>query len=109
MIKNIFLIILIFTLSCCSLFIEPMPKSWNWGFKPRPLTGVKGFPPADTLYGKGFKDGCEIAFDSTAKGLISEINDAKYDYKLMKQGSDYDDGWWDGFEQCVYIMDHDVL
>jgi hypothetical protein len=109
MLKNFFLIIIILSSSSCRIFIEPMPKTWNWGFKPRPLTGVRGFPEADTLYGKGFKDGCEMAFDAVAKGLMTEVNDAKYDYKLMKQGGDYDDGWWDGMEQCVNITDWNVL
>ena len=42
MLKKLSLVILILS-SSCSLFIEPMPKSWNWGMRPRPLTGVKNF------------------------------------------------------------------
>lgn len=105
MLKKFFILIIICFISSC----QSMPESWNWGAKPRPLSGVKGFPPADTLYGKGFKDGCSIGWDSVGKGLISDFHDATYNYKLMKQGSDYDDGWWDGFEQCVYIMNWDIL
>jgi hypothetical protein len=106
--SKIFLLFTILLLSSCSLFIEPMPESWNWGFKPRPLTGVRGFPPADTEYGKGFKDGCHAAWDSTTTGMTGDLQ-AKYDYKRMQKSGDYDNGWWDGMEQCVYIMDWDVL
>ncbi len=102
-------LILILEICSCGLLIEPMPRSWNWGFRPRPLTGVRGFPPATTVYGKAFKDGCEVATDSVMKGLITDTNKKRYNYKMMKQDSDYDLGWWDGFEQCVYITDWDVL
>ncbi len=107
MLKNIFLLLILF-LSSCKLFVEPMPPSWNWGLKPRPLTGVRNFPPADTEYGKGFKDACGMAWDSVTKGLTADINDAKYDYKRMSQHPDYETGWWDGYEQCTYIVDWDV-
>lgn len=95
--------------SSCSIFVEPMPASWNWGSKPRPLTGVRNFPSTESEYGKGFKDGCESAWDAAGKGLISDINDKRYDFKRMKNSPDYNSGWWDGFEQCTYIFDHDVV
>ena len=97
------------TLTSCSLFFEPMPKTWGWGVKPRPTTGVRNFPPADTEYGKGFKDGCASGWDAAGKGIISDFNYKRYDYQRMKQGPDYQSGWWDGFEQCTYILDHDVV
>ena len=85
-----------------------MPKSWNWGLKPRPLTGVKNFPPADTEYGKGFRDGCMSAWDAVSKGLSSDLK-AKFDFKRMQKSEDYGTGWWDGWEQCTYVLDHDVV
>lgn len=110
MLKKIAAILLILSFSTsCSLFIEPMPKSWNWGLKPRPLTGVRNFPSADTEYGKGFKDGCETANDAVSKGLMSDFNDKKYDYKRMLKSGDYSNGWFDGLEQCTYILDWDVV
>jgi len=107
--NRFFLLIILLFSSSCSLFVEPMPKSWNWGAKPRPLTGVKNFPSTDTEYGKGFKDGCESAFDAVSKGLLSDFNDKKYDYKRMLKSSDYHTGWFDGIEQCTYILDWDVV
>jgi hypothetical protein len=109
MLKKFILPIFILALSSCSLFIEPMPKSWNWGAKPRPLTGVKNFPEATSEYGKGFRDGCSTSLDSSSKGLSSDINEKRYDFKRSMKSADYGNGWWDGFEQCVYILDWDVL
>jgi hypothetical protein len=107
--KALLLTLILPSLSSCSLFIDPMPASWNWGIKPRPLTGVKNFPPADTEYGKGFRDGCASGWDATGKGLISDFNYKRYDYQRMKQSTDYNTGWWEGFEQCTYILDHEVV
>ncbi len=100
---------LITLLGACQLFVEPMPKSWKWGAKPRPLTGVRGFPPADTPYGQGFKDGCGSAWDAVAKGLLSEYNGHNIDTKRLVNDSDYSTGWEDGIEHCVYILDWNVL
>jgi len=101
--KPIFLLSLILITSC-----DSMPKSWKWGLRPRPLTGVRNFPSTDTEYGKGFKDGCNSAWDVIAKGLLADINERKYDYKRMLKSADYNTGWWDGMEQCTYILDWDV-
>ena len=105
-------IIYIFTLIClltsCRLLIEPMPKTWNHGLRPRPLTGVRNFPPADTDYGKGFKDGCGAAWDAVAKGLLSDIHGAGLDAGSMGTNADYTTGWEDGMEQCTYILDWNV-
>lgn len=109
-IKQILLISsLLVSTTSCSLFIEPMPGSWNSGFSPRPLTGVKNFPSTDSEYGKGFKDGCHSAWDVISKGLLSDINQKKYDFKRMQKSPDYSTGWYDGFEQCTYILDHEVV
>ncbi len=92
----------------CQIFVEKMPKTWNWGVKPRPLTGVRGFPEADTEDGQGFKDGCGAGWDSVSKGLLSDKNGRGVDPKRMGSNPDYSNGWWDGFEQCTYILDWDV-
>lgn len=109
MLRKFLLLNIVFACISCSLFVEPMPKTWNWGIKPRPLTGVKNFPPADTDYGAGFKDGCETAWDAVGKGAITDFNDKKYDFKRMAKSPDYNTGWWDGYEQCTYIIDWDVV
>ena len=107
--RNIFLIsALSMSLTSCSLFIESMPKSWNQGLKPRPLTGVRGFPSAETEYGKGFKDGCNAGWDAVSKGILADLNDRRYDFRRMQKSPDYNTGWWDGHEQCTYILDWDV-
>lgn len=98
----------ILLLTSCGAFWEPMPKGWNWGLKPRPTTGMRNFPSADTEYGKGFKDGCASAWDVVTRGLTSDLK-AKFDYKRSLKSSDYGNGWWDGMEQCTYIIDWDVL
>ncbi len=98
---------LLFFATSCQLFFEPMPKSWQWGMKPRPTTGMRNFPPADTEYGKGFRDGCTSAWDVVTTGLTSDLQ-AKFDYKRMLNSSDYNTGWFDGYEQCTYIVDWNV-
>lgn len=110
MLKRVFFpIFIIFLLSSCHVLIEKAPDGWGWGFKPRPLNGVRNFPSADTEYGKGFKHGCGSALDSVTKGLLSDINDRDYDFKRMERSLDYNAGWWDGFEQCTYISDWNVV
>ena len=109
-IKKIILISCLATsLMACELFIQPMPKSWNWGMTPRPLTGVRGFPPADTAYGQGFKDGCGSAWDAIAKGLLGDYNKANIDSKRLVNDNDYTTGWEDGIEHCTYILDWETL
>lgn len=105
--KSLIILILLFA-SSCNILAEPMPKSWKWGIKPRPLTGMRNFPSTDTEYGKGFKDGCVSAWDSVSKGLTSDLK-AKYDFKRMQKSPDYNTGWWDGYEQCTYVVDWDVV
>jgi hypothetical protein len=104
--KTLLISILLFTAGC-GLFIEPMPKSWNWGLKPRPLTGVRGFPETDSSYGEGFKSGCESAWQASTKGLTDIIKN-RINPTLMTRDPDYANGWWDGYEQCTYIVDWDV-
>ncbi len=103
--RNLFLILSLISLNSC---YESLPKSWDWGLKARPLTGVRGFPETNTDYGKGFKSGCETGFESSSKGL-KDLHKPKLNSNLMSTNQDYSTGWWDGFEQCTYIMDWDVL
>lgn len=107
--KIISAVALISLLSSCHVFIDPMPKKWNRGFAPRPLTGVRNFPSADTDYGKGFKDGCGMAYDAVAKGLLSDIHGGSVDPSSMGSNADYTTGWEDGMEQCTYILDWNVV
>ncbi len=103
-----FLLLIITSLSSCSLFVEPMPSSWNWGAKPRPLTGIKNFPSTESEYGKGFKDGCGAGWEAVTKGLLGDINDKRFDYKRHIKSPDYNNGWWDGYEQCTYVVDWEI-
>ncbi len=108
--SNKIIITIIFVFLCsCEILIEPMPKSWNWGARPRPLTGVKGFPSADTDYGQGFRDGCGAAWDAVTKGLLSDINHKGLDTKRLVNDADYGTGWEDGIEHCTYISDWNVI
>lgn len=95
-------------LTSCNAFWEPMPKSWKWGLKPRPTTGIRGFPSTDTDYGKGFQDGCVAGWDAVTKGLLADLK-AKFDYKRYVKSGDYANGWGDGIEQCTFITDWDTL
>jgi hypothetical protein len=105
--KKILLIFIIFSTSSCYLIYDPMPESWNWGAKPRPMRGVRNFPSLETEYGKGFKDGCLSAWDEVATGVVGDYK-AKYDFRRAQKSGDYDVGWWDGQEQCTYIVDWNI-
>jgi hypothetical protein len=105
--KTLLFFILLST-TCCGVIVEPMPKSWNWGAKSRPLTGVRNFPEADTDYGRGFKDGCEGIWVVVAKGAVDFMKPT-LNPTLMSKNPDYSSGWFDGMEQCTYILDWDVL
>ena len=107
--KYISIAVLLLTLSACEVLLEPMPPSWKWGARPRPLTGVKGLPPADTAYGEGFRDGCGSAWDAVSKGLLGEVNKHKIDPKRLVSDSDYSTGWEDAIEHCTYMLDWNVI
>lgn len=104
--RKFFIFFAMFSLSAC-LLMEPMPSDWNWGLKPRPLSGVKNFPSIKTEYGRGFRDGCSAAWNAVSKGASSDL-DPRFDFKRIKKSSDYGTGWNDGLEQCTYIVDWDV-
>ena len=102
---NKFLILstlLIFT-SCSS------PKGWGFAFKPRPISGMTNFPSTETDYGKGFKDGCEGALIAASKGVVDDILKTRINPVQAAKNPDYSNGWYDGSEQCFYIVDWDVL
>ena len=103
-IRKLAIFLTIFLLTSC----ESMPSSWEWGAKPRPFTGVRNFPETDTDYGKGFKNGCENGLAVVTKGWVDTLN-KQIDPVMLTKNLDYTTGWWDGFEQCVYISDWDVL
>lgn len=105
MIKKLVYLPLLILLTYC----DSMPKDWNWGFRPRPFSGLSGFPSANTDYGAGFKDGCAIGWSSVAKGAVTDFMPMRLNTKQITKNVDYRSGWWDGYEQCVYIYDHDVI
>lgn len=92
----------------CKLFFEAGPEGWP-AFEVRPFVGVEGFPPATTVYGKAFRDGCGSAWDGVTRGLTSDISPKAIDPYKASADPDYRAGWWDGFEQCTYIVDWDVV
>ena len=106
--KLFLLAMLLLTCSCGGIIYESMPESWNWGLKPRPLRGVASLPEIDTIYGKGFKDGCLTGWEAVSRGLLGDLQ-ATYDFKRAQKSPDYDTGWWDGMEHCTYLIDWDVL
>lgn len=109
LLKKTLVILVIFSISSCRIIHEAPPDDWGWGFKPRPLTGMRNFPRANTEYGKGFRDGCESAMSAVSKGLGADIFKPRYDFIRKKKSPDYNLGWFDGLEQCTYIQDWDVL
>lgn len=111
--KNFFtkyLVILFFAIatSSCGAFYEPIPEGWSKS-KARPFVGTKGFPPATNDYGIGFRDGCGMAWDAVTKGLTSDIYPKTINAEKVAKSPDYATGWFDGFEQCTYIVDWDVV
>ncbi len=106
---KIMIIAILLQLSSCRVFYEGPPRDWGWGFRPKPLTGMRNFPSAKTEYGKGFRDGCSSAMNAVAKGMTSDLAEGRFDYTRSKKSQDYGVGWFDGLEQCTYIIDWDVL
>ena len=96
------------TLSCRGIIYEKSPKGWP-AFESRPFTGVRGFPSTDSDYGRAFRDGCGTAWDAVTKGLTSDISPKAVDSEIASKSADYQMGWFDGFEQCTYIVDWDVV
>ena len=107
--NKILLIILALNLGSCRIFFDGMPTNWEWGFGTTPLTGTRNFPSADTPYGQGFRDGCKSGLKAVSKGFLADSHNGVYDYRRFKKSADYNTGWWDGFEQCTYILDNAVV
>lgn len=105
MIKKILVLLIFITIVAC----DSTPKDWNWGLRPRPFKGFRGFPSAKTDYGAGFKQGCEIGLNSVTKGILSSYVGNEFDPNRVARNEDFRTGWWDGYEQCVYIVDWDVV
>ncbi len=107
--RKFFLIFFIaLNINACGLFVEKAPKGWP-RVEPRPLTGIRGFPSLDNDYGLGFRAGCGAAWDAVTKGLTSDINSKKLDTVKLVNSPDYATGWSDGFEQCTYIVDWNIV
>ena len=102
--KILILSIVLFSLNAC----QPFPDDWDWNVV-KPVSGGKGFPDANTDYGKGFKEGCANGLISATRGAMSTFLPRDLSTNLIGSNTDFSAGWWDGHEQCVYINDHDVV
>jgi len=105
MIKKIIITLSLLLLAACDF----MPSDWEWGMRPRPFNGMSGFPSAKSDYGAGFREGCGIGWSTVNKGAMSDFMPMNLDVEKISKNGDYRNGWWDGFEQCVYISDWDVI
>jgi hypothetical protein len=99
--------IILISFSFFLLGCESLPSDWNQHFI-KPVSGIRNFPSTKTDYGKGFKNGCSQAWATVSKGLLEEFKENLETKKLVKNLK-YRAGWWDGYEQCTYILDHDVI
>ena len=63
-----------------------------WSIKSQKKVGAKG-----------------AAWDGVTRGLPSDVAPKAIDSVLASGDPDYRAGWWDGFEQCTYIVDWDVV
>ena len=102
---SIFILLALF-LSSCVTEVFSMPKSWNWGSKPRYFM-MRGLPDSDDDYTKGFSDGCQSAFAMVAQGAVRSL-DTKYDGWKMTTNRLYSAGFVDGEEHCTYVYDWDI-
>ncbi len=106
--KGIYILGVLVLLQSCRVLYDKSPDGWP-AFEARPSVGVSGFPPPTTVYGKAFRDGCGSAWDAVTLGVTSNINPMALDSVKAGNDPDYRSGWWDGFEQCTYIVDWDVV
>jgi hypothetical protein len=97
-------LILSFVTSCT------LPDGWT-KWRARPLWGIANLPSADTDYGRGFEHGCRHGLFVASKGYLAE--DLKrtmtLNTKELIDNEQFSLGYYDGYEQCVYIMDWDVV
>jgi hypothetical protein len=107
--RNFLLLTILFSFCfSCRPFIDKPPEGWPV-IESRPLRGIRGFPAAKGNYGIGFRDGCGMAWDAVTKGLTSDIMPKDLKPELAANNADYQLGWFDGFEQCTYVVDWDVV
>jgi len=102
---SIFILLALF-LSSCVTEVFSMPKSWDWGSKPRYFM-MRGLPDRDDDYTKGFSDGCQSSFAMVAHGAVRSL-DTKYDGWKMTTNRLYAAGFVDGEEHCTYVYDWDI-
>ncbi len=102
------IISLAFCSSSCRVLIDGSPEGWPL-FEPRPFVGTRNFPPATNDYGIGFRDGCGMSWDAVTKGLTSDISPKDVKPEKFANNADYRRGWFDGYEQCTYIVDWEVV
>lgn len=101
------LIIIIFV--CTFLSSCFLPDGWS-GWRSRPYWGIKNLPPADTDYGRGFEHGCRHGLFVTAKGFLADdLSDSGLNVDELVNNEQFSLGYYDGFEQCTYIQDWDVI
>lgn len=101
-----FLVTLLMLNSCLVSEALTMPKSWNWGWKPRPYM-ARGLPDGDDDYSRGFQAGCKSVFGMVAQGMVRNLK-PEYDGWLLTSNSFYAAGFVDGEEHCTYIYDWDI-
>lgn len=104
--RNFILILIALTLFSCTL-----PKGWNWKRTPRPYWGMDNMPPNNTEYGRGFEQGCTHGLFVASKGAMSEALKRKrtIDTDSLLNSPEFYTGYYDGYEQCTYILDWDVV
>jgi len=101
-------LILVLAMFCHSCVpFSSMPRDWNWGLRPRLISGTQYFPSASTPYGKGFRDGCSNAMKSTNKGATSFFG-AQIDFAMLKKYQDYNQGMVDGADHCTNMVNWEV-
>jgi hypothetical protein len=106
MLRPIMIIIISLSMTSCIEGALTMPKSWNWGWKPRPYM-ARGLPDGDDDYSKGFQAGCKSVLGMVAQGGVRMIR-AEYDGWMLTSNSLYAKGFLDGEEHCTYIYDWDI-
>ena len=103
--KFLIYIIILLSIASCTL-----PDNWSGWFS-RPYWGMDNLPPADTDYGRGFENGCKHGLYVVSKGyMASDLAKKKKLYiDELINNEEFALGYYDGYEQCVYVQDWDVV